>query len=201
MTLAARTLARIAGFVLLVLLALAGLAAMVFAIQGDDATLSYPQLADWLALQELREEAGDLYARLEEDGPVAIVTLLAGLAAVLLGLVLIAGALLPRRERRVTLEQAGEGTIAARRGPLARTAEALAGTLQGVARARARVVPGRLRGGRLKLRADLTRPTAASHGARASREAIERRLAPLTEAFHLRPKVSTRTGEGRARVR
>lgn len=200
MTLLARTLARLVGFLLLVLLALAGLAAMVFAIQGEEATLSYPQLAQWLALPELREEVGTLYARLEADGPVAIVTLLAGIGAMLLGLLLIAGALLPRRERVATLERSGEGTIAARRRPLARTAEALAGTVQGVARASARVKPGRLGGGRLRVRADLTRPSAAS-GSRASREAIERRLAPLADAFHLRPRVSTRTGEGRTRVR
>jgi hypothetical protein len=88
MMLLARTFARIAGFLLLVLLALVGLAAAVFAIQGGEATLSYPRLAEWLWLPELRDEVGALYARLEAEGPVAIVSLLAGLAAMLLGVLL-----------------------------------------------------------------------------------------------------------------
>lgn len=197
MTLLARTLSRIVGFLLMVLLSLAGLAAMVFAIQGGEATLSYPQLAEWLRLPELEDEVGTLLARLTADGPVAIVTLLAGLAAMALGALLIAGALVPRRERLATLEEAGEGRLAARRSTLEDAAEALARRTEGVTSTRARVVPGRVGDGRLRVRADLTRSAA---GNAAAREALEQRLDPLARAFHLRPKVSTRAGEGRSRV-
>jgi hypothetical protein len=195
----ARTLARLVGFLLLVALSLLGLAAAVFAIQGGDATLSYPQLAEWLGLPELRDEVGTLYERLEADGPVAIVSLLAGLAAVLVGLTLVVGALAPRREREATLEQSDEGRISARRRPLARAAEVLARRAGGVGDVKARVLPSWRGGGRLRVRADLTRKAAEDPGA--VRREVEQSITPLTGPFELRCKISTRAGEGRSRVR
>lgn len=196
MILLARTLARIVGFLLLVALALVGLAAVVFAIQGGEATLSYPQLAEWVGLPELRDEVGALYDRLESGGPVEIVALLAGLAAMLLGLLLAAGAVLPRRDREAMLEETDEGSVAARPKPLAQAAEALAGRADGVTSAKARVRPGR----RLRVRADLRRP-AASRDPGAARRAVQERVAPLVDAFDLRSKVSTRAGGRGSRVR
>jgi hypothetical protein len=197
MILLARTLARLVGVLLLVALSLAGLAAVVFAIQGGEATLSYPQLAEWLRLPELRDEVGAFYGQLEADGPVAILSLLAGLAAMLLGLILIAGALVPRRDHDATLEQTDEGSVTARRRPLGKAAETLASRGEGVTDVKARVRPSWRGGGRLRVRADLAR---SASDQRAAREGIQGRVAPLSDAFDLRPKISTRAGGRGSRV-
>jgi hypothetical protein len=186
-----RAFAYLVGFVVLLALALAGLAAAIFSIQGDGGTLTLTRLAEILGLPEARDAVGDFLGRLEAPGPVAVLALLGGLAAMAVGLALIAGALAPARGRELALGDRDGGRLAVRRGPLRDAAELLGGQARGVTGVRARVRP-RPRG-RLRVRADRRRD--ADDGE--VRAAVEERLRPLAEPFGLGTDVEVRSGEGR----
>lgn len=192
MILLLRALVRLLAFALLAALAVAGIAVAVFCIGGGRSGLSLLHGAELLHLPQFRDSVGSFLTTLEAGGPVAVVAALAGLGAMLLGVLLLAGALVPRRERLVS---AGDG-VAARRRPLAQMAAALAEGSDGVTAVRARVRPGRRGGGRLKIRAERTLP---AHAADVER-AIAQATAPLAEPFGLTTRVRTRVGRGGARV-
>lgn len=194
---ALRALVRLVAFVLLALLALAGLAVLVFSIEGGSTGLSIPGLAADLHLPQLRVRVGDFLGQLEAAGPVALMSLVGGLIAIAAGLALLAGALVPRRERLVQLEANEHGTLNARRRPLAQVASALVEPLRGIEKLKVRVRPGRTSGGRLKVRADRaqTAPEQELDGE------MSERLAGLTEQFKLTAKVRSRVPSGGARVR
>jgi hypothetical protein len=191
-----RALVKLLAFLLLVALALLGLAAAVFCLQGGSETLSLTKLAELLRLPELRDEVGDLLRALEADGPVALLSLLGGLIAMLAGLALLAGVLVPRRERLVTLEAAPAGALAARRRALAAAAGMLAEQARGVTAARVRTRPRRTSGGTLRVRAQRTRSTDPA----AARAAVEDQLRPLADPFKLRSRVRVRFGGRGPRV-
>jgi hypothetical protein len=165
-------------------------------VQGGSETLSLSGLADLLRLPELRDEVGDWLGALEADGPVALLSLLGGLIAMLAGLALLAGVLVPRRERLVTLERTPTGTLAARRRALAAAAGMLAEQARGVTAARVRARPRRTSGATLRVRARRTRPT----DPRVARTAVEDQLRPLTDPFGLRSRVQVRLGGRGPRV-
>lgn len=196
MILLARGLVRVLAFVLLVVLAVVGLAIAVFSIQGGTATLSLPHLATILHLAALRDKVGTFLDSLAASGPVAIVALLCGLGAVLLGLLLLAGLLAPRRERLVTLRDDADGSIAARRRVLARLGQSLTEGVRGVTGAKVRARPARRRGGTLAVRATRSRTASADE----VRGRVEESLGPLTDPWDLKAKVGVRLGEGAARV-
>jgi hypothetical protein len=191
-----RALVKLVTFLLLIALALLGAAAAVFCMQSGSETLSLTKLAELLRLPDLRDEVGRWLRALEADGPLALLSLLGGLAAVLTGLALLAGVLVPRRERLVTLEVTAGGTLAARRRALAAAAGMLAEQARGVTAARVRARPRRTSGGTLRVRAQRARAT----DARAARTAVEDRLKPLTGPFKLRSRVQVRSGGRGARV-
>jgi hypothetical protein len=192
-----RAVARFVVLVLLVALALAGLAAAVFSIQGGDRPLSLPGLAEHIRLVEVEETVGDYLDQLEADGPLAKASALAGAGAVLAGLLLLLGVLAPRRERLVVFDDGEAGRLAARRRTLARVAEALAEQARGVTEAKARVRPrGRLRKGRLRV--------TVSHPRNYRDSEVEERVlsavSPLVDSSGLKPRVEARVGKGRAEV-
>lgn len=197
MVLLLRTLARLVTLLLLAALALAGLALALFSIGGGQSAVSLPELARYVQLPELREEVGAYLAQLEDDGSVAAYSALAGAAAVLAGVLLLVGALAPRRERLVVLEEGENGRLAARRRTLSHVAEALAEQARGVTEARARVRPSRWNGGR-RLTVQATRPRSSSPQLAEEKAAHE--LAPLAEEFGLKPRVRSKLGTGKARV-
>ncbi len=186
-----RAAVRLVSFALLVVLSLAGLALAVFAVVG------LTQLAELAGLKGLRGTVGGFLASLEAGGPVAVAAALAGLGAMLLGLLLLAGILVPRRERLVTLTTSDEGTIAARRRSLAQVAKALAEQVRGVTEAKAKVRSRRGGGGSVRVTAVGTRPSDAG----ALEGTVGEQLEPLTEPFRLKARVSIRQPGGRgARV-
>jgi hypothetical protein len=190
-----RPLVRLLSFVLLVALALGGLAAAVACLGGGDGAPSLPWLARLVSLPALEHTVGRFLAALERPGgAIAVVAALAGLAAVAVGLALIAGVLVGRRERRVTL--AGDPSIDARRGALGHAARALTEQARGVTAGRVRVRPGRRSGGVLRVRADRPRTSDPA----AVKAAVEQELTPLTEPFGLRARVQSRLGDAGSRV-
>lgn len=133
---------------------------------------------------------------LEASGPVAKLSALGGLAAVILGVLLLVGVIRPRRERLALLEEGEQGTLAARRRALAQVATGLVEQARGITETRARVRPRRRgRSGRLTVRVD--RPRGAESD-EAARERAADALNPLAEPFGLRPRVRARHGRGDA---
>jgi len=194
-----RLLVRLAAFLLFLALAAAGLATAVFAFGSDDNMVSLPALARYLHLPELSDVVGDYLDALEADGPVAWWSVLAAVGAILFGLLLLAGAVVPRRERLVIFdEDERRGRLAARRRPLSQLAAALAEQQRGVTDASASVRAKRGgHGGRLRVRAWRARYARAE----AVEQATAQALAPLAEAAGLRTRVQSLRGEGRKRVR
>lgn len=127
-----RAVARLLTFVLLVALALAGLAVAVFCIEGGHRGLSLPALARRGHLSQLSHKVGRFLHVLEASGPVAKLSALGGLAAVILGVLLLVGVLRPRRERLALLEEGEQGTLAARRRALAQVATGLVEQARGI---------------------------------------------------------------------
>jgi hypothetical protein len=194
MILFVRLIARLLAFVLLVALALLGLAVAVFSIQGDGGTLSLPRLAEYFELPELRAHAGRWLDQLEEPGPVALASLGGGAAAIAAGILLLAGTIVPPRERFLVVEEEDDGRLAGRRRAVAQAARSLAEPVRGVTAAKVRVRPRRRgRGGRLAVVAVHPRTVAGSE----VEERVREVLVPLSEGFSLRARVRARRGKPR----
>jgi len=185
MILLARALVRLVSFLLLVILAVAGIVLAVFCIGTGTSGPSLGGLAGLLDLSALRDGVGGWLDQLEPPGSVAVVAALCGLGASLLGLLLLAGMFVPRRERLVSLTRGEYGTLAARRRPLAQAATALVEQVRGVTEARVRVRPRRQAGGRLAIRASRARPT----DPRQVQSAVREQLRGLTDPFKLKARV------------
>lgn len=193
MILLARTLARVVGFLVLVALAVAGLVLAVFEIGTGTSGPSLGRLAKLLSLPSVRHTVGHWLADMEKSGSVAVIAGLCGLGAMVLGLLLIVGVLVPRRERLVQLADTERGTLAARRRPLAQLATSLVEQVRGVTEARVKVRPFRRPGGRLSVRASRTRRAEPAE----IRGAISAQLESLTQPFKLKARVDVRRREAR----
>ena len=191
-----RALLRLVTFVVLVVLAVAGLAVAVFSIQDGTSGLSLPKLAELVQLPALRDQTDELLSAVEASGGVARYSLVAGALAMLLGLLLLVAALVPRRERTVELERSDGGTLNARRRPLAQAARALVEPARGVTEAKVKARARRRGGGTLRIRAFRTRPAQDA----AIKAGISERLQPLTQPFKLKTTVRVREADRGARV-
>jgi len=185
-----RALVRVVAFLLLVLLALLGLAVALAAIAPGVA-------ADFVGLPQVRDAVGGWLGDLERGGRVPVIGLLVALGAVVVGLLLLVGALVPRRERLVTLRSTPHGRLGARRRALAQVARALAEQARGVTEAKVKVKPRRRGGGRLRVTAARPRPVAAKEAKRG----VAAELAGLTKPFRLKARIRSRAGARGARTR
>lgn len=184
-----RALVRLVAFLLLVLLALVGLAVIVVAVDPSGG-------ASLLRLPQLRDVVGDWLDGLQGSGATPVVSVLGGAGAVLLGLLLLIGLLVPRRERLVSLRRTGRGTLAARRRALSQVATGLVEQTRGVTEAKVKVKPRRRAGGRLLVRASrtgLAEPAEVQRG-------IAAELEDLTQPFRLKASIRLRAGGRGARV-
>lgn len=187
---ALKALVRLVTFLLLVILAVAGLAAAVLSIAPS-------VVAEAIGLAVLRDSVGGLLRVAEAPGPVPLVTALSALGAIVLGLLLLIGALAPRRERLVLLEEGVEGTLAARKRPLAQIAGALTEQTRGVTAAKTKLRPSRRgTGGRIAVEA--AHPRTADPGE--VKERATEALSSLTGAFKLKARVRPKLGERGSRV-
>lgn len=197
MVLVARALARLVTFLLLAALAVSGLAVALFSLGSGAGDFSLPGLARLAGLPALSGDVARLLNAVEADGSLAKLSALAALGAILLGGVLLIGALSPRRERLVVLSEDEEGQLAARKRPLGQVAAALAEQARGVTATKVRLRPARSgSGGRLGV--------LASHPRTADPAEVKRQaqtsLAPLADAFSLKTRVRARLGGAGERV-
>lgn len=105
-----RAWARLVGVGALTALAVGGITVAVFALGNPEGSLGLGRLAELLHLPEARDWLTDTRSALEADGPLARVALASGVAALVLGLVTLVGALLPAPRRRLALPAAAGGT-------------------------------------------------------------------------------------------
>lgn len=178
-----RILSRLVGFALLLVLAVGGLAVAVFCIGGGDATLGLANLASLLSLDRLRDTVGPWLESLEADGALAATAALCGLGAVALGIGLLVGALVPRRERLLVIRRADRGDVTARRRAVASALSDLAERPREILGAKAKVRPHRRRaGGRARIK--LVRGVGTDERAAAAES--RRALSDLGEAMSLK---------------
>jgi len=184
-----KLLSRLLGFALLLIVAVGGIAVAIFCLRGGDATLSLTNLASLLSLDELRDTVGPWLESLEADGPVAALAALCGLAAVVLGIGLLVGALVPRRERLLVIQRDEHGDITARRRAAASALAGLAERPREILGAKAKVRPNRRRaGGRARIK--LVR--AAGTDERPAAEESRRQLGELGKEMSLKLQSVTR---------
>jgi hypothetical protein len=184
------------GVLLLLVLAAVALAAAIFELDGGHGSVSLAHLASLIHLPALRHDVGVYLRRLEAPGPVAWVSIGAGAAAIAVGLLLLAGVFVPRRDRLIALADGALGPVLARRRALARVAAALAEQPRGVTRARARARARRGgHGGTLRVRA-VREPQRARDQ---TEQEITGRLATLAEPFELTARIDARRTADAAR--
>lgn len=181
-----RALARLVTFVLLVVLAVLGLAVAVYAIGGGET------LGPKLGLSEALGAVSAFLAAAEPD----TVAVLGGIAAVIVGVALLLGALVPPRERLIVIEDGDDGKVGARPRPLGQIAEALAAQVRSVYEVRARVRPKRRRGGRLDVSPYHPRNVAGPEVKQSVSDSVE----PLARGFDLKARVRPRLAQKGSRV-
>jgi len=192
-----RALSRLVGTVLMLALALLGLGLALYCL---DALISLGSIRPdrLLHLPAVRRHVGHFLDQLAAPGATAALALLCGLGTILLGVLLLAGTLRSSRQRLAVLDTVNGGTLAARRRPLRAIARVLAARAEGATHVkRPRLVLSR-RGTRGRL--TLTATRAASSDRRAVQQAITDQLTPVSQPFHLRPRVRVQAGQRGDRV-
>jgi hypothetical protein len=196
--LALRALTRLLGMLWMLVLALLGLGFAVYCFDGF-ISLGSARPDRLLSLPAARTHVARFLNQITAPGPTAALALLGGLVAILIGLLLLVGTLRSRKERVAVLEHdEGSGTLAAKPRTLAAMGRALAEQAPGatsIARPRLKL-SRRGQRGRMTVRASRARTADGP----AVELAIKERLAPLSDPFHLTPKVRVRLGEGGERV-
>lgn len=193
-----RPLVRLIGLLWLLALALVGLGVALYCLDGLVGLGS--ARPDRLAgLGSVRRSVGRLLDQLAAPGSLAWLSLLCGIAAVLVGLLLLVGLLRRARERLVLLElDAQAGNLAARRSAMRDMVRALVARVRGATNVkRPKLRPARRgTGGRLTLRMAHARGADPRELEGAATEALR----AITEPFALKPRVRARPGERGDRV-
>lgn len=182
----ARAITRLIALVLLPLLGLVSLAFAVAAIIGGSSARSFAHTTE---LTQAWREVGTFLSHTAPAGGNSV--LLAGAGAVVVGLVLLVGALAPARDRELALD---DRDLTIGRRALRNAASSLAGAPRGTTDTKVRLKTRRLRsGGRLRVTA--TRSPRAQ--AAPIKQALGERVGPLATAFSLSTKITTRVGKSR----
>ncbi len=193
-----RTLTRIVGILSMVVLALLGLGVTLYCLDGF-ISLGSARPDRLLDLPSVRRYVGHFLDQITGQGPTAALALLCGLAAMLLGLLLLTGTLRSSKQRLAVLEQDPEnGVLAARPRTLSEIARAVAEQAPGATRVKRPKVALSRHGPGGKLKVDAFR-TRTSDGGEVER-AVTQQLEPITTPFSLRPRVRVRSAERGERV-
>ena len=193
-----RPLVRLVGVLWMLVLALFGLAVAMYCF---DALISLGSARPdrLLHLPSVRGHVGRFLDQVAAPGSTAGLALLCGLGAMLLGILLLIGVVGRRRQRLAILEQQSQsGAIAARRRPLQDMACALAEPVRGATSVKRSKLALSRRGTRGKLKVIATRTSTTD--ARELEAAVQTAVEPITEPFHLNPRVRVRLGEAGSRA-
>lgn len=184
-----RALAALVGAVLLAGLALAGLSVAAFSLGGGDGGWSLPGLARLLNLPQFADTVGAFLGDLGDGGAFMGIAVLAALGAVVLGVALLVGAFVARRERVLVLDRNAGGTLRARRRALGQAVEALSEQSRDVIASKAKLSPRRRGpGGRVAIRVDSAKTASGPDVI----EGVRERVAGLAEAASLRLRIRHR---------
>ncbi len=173
------SLGRLLALVIVIVLALLGLVAAVFAIQGGDDSLSYSNAASLAGLPSLRDSVGSFLSDLE-SGDGILEGLAIGLAMIFVGLLLLFVGFGRRAPRDFELASSEDGSLGARRTALLAAARVRAESVSGVTRAK---VSGRPRRRRAKLKVKASRVRGTDEAAVDS--GLRERLAQVGDPFGL----------------
>lgn len=185
----ARALTRLIALILLPVLGLVSAAFAVAAIVGGNTARD---LADASQLTAGWREVTGFLGGTASDGGTTVLVAAGG--TLLVGLILLVGALAPARERELALK--GDADLTIRRRALRTAASTLAGRPAGTTSTKVRLRTRRLRrGGRLRVEASRS-PNVPSAPVKQS---LSERIAPLASAFALRAKTTSRVGKSRKR--
>jgi hypothetical protein len=193
-----RALTRLVGALLMVVLALVGLGVAMYCFDGF-ISLGAARPDRLLGLPSVRRHVGHFLDQLAAPGPTAALALVGGLAAMLLGLILLYGTLRPARQRLAVFKRDVEGgRLAAKPGTLRSMARARAEQASGVTSVKRPKVALSRRGGRGRLKVTASRTETS--GREQVHHAVEGQLEPISGPFNLRPRVRVRVGERGERV-
>jgi hypothetical protein len=194
-----RALARVVGSALMLVLALFGLGVAMYCVDAL-VGLGSARPDRLLDLPGVRDHVGRFLDQVAASGSIARLALLCGLGAMFLGVLLLLGILGRRKRRLVVLEDDGSGgVIAARTTPLQDMARALTEpTRSAESTTRIKLSPTR-HGTQGTLRVTATRTSRTDP--RELEADVQKAVAPITEPFHLKPRVQLRVGESGSRAR
>ena len=194
-----RALTRLVGVLWMLALALLGLGIALYCVDAV-VSLGSARPDRLLGLASIRRHVEHFLDQLAAGGPTAGLALLCGLGAMLLGILLLVGALGSRKQRLAVLDQdTNNGILAARPRALRDMSRALAEQTPGATSVKRPKLALSRRGtrGRLKVTASRARtsdPREVEHG-------LKERIGPISEPFKLKPRVRVRVGERGERVR
>ncbi len=192
-----KALARLVELLLMAALALTGLGIGLYCLSLL-ISLGSARPDRLLHLPVVRARVGHFLAQLAAPGPTALLALLGGIAAVVIGLGLLAGLLGSRRERLLVVEEGpnGSGGLYARQRTVTRMVRAetvLAPGVTGVKRPKVRLARSG-RHGRVKVLA----ARGADPDPATVDTAVHQRLDPILEPLGLRGDIRVRLDEPRA---
>lgn len=186
-------LARLIGAVWMIALALFGLGVAMYCFAAV-ITLGSARPDRLLDLPSVRRHVGRWLDQVAAPGSTAGLALLCGLGAMLLGVLLLIGVLGRRKQRVAILEyDDSDGTVAARPKPLRDMTLALAERARGATSIKRPGLSLSRRGtrGRLRLHATRTRTSDPQE----VKDAVISAVQPISDPFHLKPRVQIRLGE------
>lgn len=190
-----KALTRLVELLLMAALALIGLGVGLYCLSGL-VSLGSARPDRLLHLPTVRRRVGHFLLQLATPGPVGLLALLGGIAAVLVGLLLLRGLLGSRRERLLILEEGSAGGLYLRPRTVSRMVREATVHSPGVTEAKRPKVRLSRSGhrGRVRVRASRgAHPDAATVDA-----SVHEHVDPITEPLHLRGDVRVRLDEPRA---
>ena len=185
-----KALSRLVETLLMAVIALIGIGVGLYCLDGL-ISLGSARPDRLLHLPRLRAHVGHFLQQIATPGPDAALALVAGLVAVVVGLLLLAGLLGSRRERLLMIESDDErGTLSARPrtiSQMVRDETERAAGVTGVKRPRVKLARSGRRGSLKVLAARGPDPDAGTVDA-----AVHERIDPLGERLHLSPNIRVR---------
>ncbi|MGI8715337.1 MAG: hypothetical protein ACR2NR_19575 [Solirubrobacteraceae bacterium] len=182
----------------MIVIALFGLAVALYCLDGL-IKLGSARPDRLVHSQRVSRHVGRFLVQIADAGSTAWLPVLCGMGAMAIGLILLFGTVRSSRQRLAVLEvNSRTGMVAARPRVLGDMTRHLVEQTEGATRVkRPRVSLSRSgRRGRLKVRGARTRTS----DPKTVKQAVTEAVAPVSEPFGLKPRVSVRLSEGRGRV-